>query len=179
MMRQKRWLPLMVMGLMMSAHAGDYAEEANPSNVFMGVHVSEAFVQGSHQTDLNYAARGIGYGVFVGADNGQWRTSLAANKMNNGEVSYEQGELLVNYMILMPAMQEAGLRPYIGLNGGYANYEAKGGYNENGFTYGGQTGLVYDLSDNIDIDLNYKYSIGAAASFDHVGNVGIGISYKY
>ena len=99
--------------------------------------------------------------------------------MNNNKVSYERGELLVNYMFLMPQIQDMGLRPYIGLNGGYANYEAEGGINESGFTYGGQVGVVYDINDQFDIDLSYQYSISTADAFDHVGNLVIGINYKY
>ena len=178
-MRKKAWIPLMVAGMVLGASAGDYDMEANPSKVFMGIQLSEAWVQGTHNTDLNYATSGLGYGFRLGADNGEWRTSISVDKMNNDKVSYERADLLVDYMFLMPQMQEMGLRPYIGFNVGYANYEAEGGINENGITYGGQAGIVYDLGDQIDIDVNYKYSMSRAAAFDHVGNLGIGINYKY
>ncbi len=178
-MLKKALIPLMVAGMALGAHAGDYDVEANPSKVFIGLELSGAFVQGTHNADLNYATKGLGYGFRIGADNGEWRTSVSVDKMNNDKVSYERGELLVNYMFLMPQMQDLGLRPYIGLNGGYANYEAEGGINENGFTYGGQAGVVYDINDQFDIDLSYQYSLSRAAAFDHVGNLAIGINYKY
>jgi len=178
-MLKKALIPLMVIGIVLGANAGDYYVEANPSKVFMGIQLSGAMVQGTHKSDLNYATKGLGYGFRLGADNGEWRTMVAFDKMNNGKVSYERGELQVNYMFLMPQMQDMGLRPFIGLNGGYANYEAEGGTNENGFTYGGQAGVVYDINDQFDIDLSYEYSISRAAAFDHVGNIAIGINYKY
>jgi len=178
-MLKKALIPLMVIGIVLGANAGDYDVEANPSKVFIGIDLSKAWVQGTHKTDLNYATQGFAYGVHVGADNGQWRTTISFDKLNNGEVSYERGELLIDYMFQMAEMQDMGLRPYIGLNGGYANYEAEGGINENGLTYGAQAGIVYDVSDHIDLDLSYKYSISRADAFDHVGNLGIGINYKY
>ena len=178
-MLKKMFMPLMVAGMVASASAGNYDMEANPSQVFLGVQLSGAWVQGTHQTNLNYATRGYGYGVRLGAQNAEWRTMLTADKMNNGKVSYERGELHVDYLFQQPEMAAMGLRPFIGISGGYANYEAEGGINENGFTYGGEAGIIYDLTENIDIDLSYRYSMSSAAAFDHVGNLGIGINYKY
>ncbi len=178
-MLKKSLIPMMAIGMVLGAHAGNYDVEANPSKVFIGVQLSAAMVQGTHGTDLNYASTGLGYGFRVGADNDEWRTMVAIDKMNNGKVSYERGEILVNYMFLMPQMEEMGLRPFIGLNAGYANYEAEGGTNESGFTYGAQAGVVYDINDQWDIDLSYEYTISRAEAFDHVGNIGIGINYKY
>ena len=65
------------------------------------------------------------------------------------------------------------------MNGGYGNYEAKGGINENGFTYGGEAGVIFDATENIDIDVMAQYSLSSAAAFDHVANVKMGINYKY
>ncbi len=178
-MLRKIFIPLMLAGAVLGVQAGNYDVEAAPSKVFLGIQLSRAWVQGTHETDLNYATSGLGYGVQVGADNGEWRTAISVDKMNNDKVSYERGELHIDYMFMMPQMTDFGLRPYIGLNGGYANYEAEGGVNENGFTYGGEAGIVYDVSDQIDVDLSYRYVMSSADAFDHAGNLGIGINYKY
>jgi opacity protein-like surface antigen len=179
MMLKKAFIPLMVAGLIFGAHAGDYDMEANPSKVFLGIQLSGAWVQGTHKTDLNYATSGLGYGVRLGAQNAEWRSFLSADKFNNDKVSYERGELHVDYLFTFPQLTEFGLHPFIGMNGGYANYEAEGGINENGFTYGGELGVVFDLNDQIDIDVSYQYSLSHSDAFDHVGNLGIGINYKY
>jgi opacity protein-like surface antigen len=173
------FIPLMVAGLVLGASAGDYEVEANPSKVFLGIQLSGAWVQGTHKTDLNYATSGLGYGFRLGAQNSEWRTFLSVDKFNNDKVSYERGELHVNYLFTFPQLTDFGLRPFIGMNGGYANYEAEGAINENGFTYGGEAGVIYDVNDQFDIDITYQYSMSRAAAFDHVGNLGIGINYKY
>lgn len=178
-MLKRLFIPLMLAGVVLGVNAGDYEMEASPTKVFLGIQLSGAWVQGTHKTDLNYATKGFGYGVRLGAQNGEWRTMLSVDKMNNKKVSYERGELHVDYLFQQAEMAEMGLRPFIGLNGGYANYEAEGGINENGFTYGGEAGIVYDLSDQIDIDLTYQYTLSRSAAFDHAANLGIGINYKY
>jgi opacity protein-like surface antigen len=170
---------LMVFGLVLGVHAGDYEMEAESGKVFLGVQASRAWVQGTHKTDLNYATSGWGYGVRVGAQNSEWRTLISVDKLNNGKVSYERAELHTQYLFALPQMTEMGWHPFLGLNGGYANYEAEGGINENGIMYGGEVGVVFDLNDQVDIDLSYQYSMSRAAAFDHVGNLGIGINYKY
>ena len=70
-MLKQALIPLMVAGMALGAHAGDYDMEANPSKVFLGLELSGAFIQGSHMADLNYATKGLGYGFRVGADNGE------------------------------------------------------------------------------------------------------------
>jgi hypothetical protein len=178
-MLKKLFIPLMLGGVVLGASAGNYEVEANPSKVLLGIQLSGAWVQGTHKTDLDYATQGYGYGVRLGAENREWRTMLSADRMNNGKVSYERGELHVDYLFLQGQMAQMGLRPFIGLNGGYANYKAQGGINESGFTYGGEAGIVYDVSDQVDIDLTCQYVLSQAAAFDHATNLGIGINYKY
>ena len=178
-MLKKVFISLMVVAVASTANAGDYEMEASPSKVFLGIQLSGAWVQGTHKADLNYATSGFGYGVRLGAQNDEWRTMISADKMNNDKVSYERGELHVQYMFQLPQMTDMGLRPFIGLNGGYANYEAEGGINESGFTYGGEAGIIFDVTDQIDIDVTYQYTMSRAAAFDHAANLGIGINYKY
>jgi opacity protein-like surface antigen len=184
-MFKKAMIPLLVAGFMIGAQAGDYDVEASPSKVFLGVQLGGAWVQGDHLTDHNYATSGYAYGVRVGAQNNEWRTLVSLDKFDNNESSYERAEVHAQYLFTMPQLADMGLRPFIGLNGGYANYEAKGPdangskINESGFTYGAEAGLVYDVSDSIDVDLTYQYTIGHSDRFDHAGTLTLGINYKY
>jgi opacity protein-like surface antigen len=178
-MLKKALIPLMVTGMILGVSAGDYDVEANPSKVFLGIQLSEAWVNGAHNADADYATRGLAYGFRLGAQNCDWRTFLSADKFENQEVAYTRGELHVDYLLPFSQLAASGLRPFIGLNGGYANYQAKGGINESGFTYGGELGIVYDVSDQIDIDLSYQYSLSQSSALNSVGNLGIGINYKY
>jgi len=46
-------------------------------------------------------------------------------------------------------------------------------------TYGGEAGVIFDVTENIDVDVAYQYTLSTAKAFDHVGNVKMGINYKY
>ena len=73
----------------------------------------------------------------------------------------------------------------LGLNVGYINYESTDNIDMSGFIYGGQAGVVFSVTDNIDLDLLYRYSLSNAtqddrdASLDHVGSIVFGINYVY
>jgi len=183
-MWRKIILPYVVSGLAVVS-AGDYDMEANPSKVFIGVQVGAAWVQGSHKNDLNYKTSGLSYGVRLGAQNSEWRTMLTFDRFKNDEASYERGEVHADYLLhVMNGISGIGITPFIGVNGGYANYEAKAApgkpsINESGITYGGEAGVIFDVTENIDVDLMYQYSMSRADAFDHVGNLKVGVNYKY
>jgi hypothetical protein len=178
-MLKKILIPFVVLSLS-AVNAGDYEMEANPSKVFIGVQVGNAWVQGTHESDQNYKTNGLSYGLRLGAQNSEWRTMLTFDRFKNDEASYERGEIHADYLLhVMSGAESMGIIPFIGVNGGYANYEAKGGINENGFTYGAEAGVIVDLTENIDVDVMYQYTIGYADAFDHVGNLKVGINYKY
>jgi opacity protein-like surface antigen len=178
-MWKKLLVPVLVFGAV-SAMAGSSDFSASPSKVFVGVQLGKAWVQGTHESDLNYKTDGLSYGIRLGAQNQEWRTMVTFDRFKNDEASYERGEIHADYLFHfdMDSMG-VGIVPFIGLNGGYANYEAKGGINESGWTYGGEAGVIFDVSENIDVDVMYQYTIGAADAFDHVGNLKVGINYKY
>lgn len=179
-MLKKLFIPLAVAGMSLGLNAGSYEVEANPSKVFVGVQMGYAWVQGTHKSDLNYKTDGFSYGLRLGAQNQEWRTMVTFDRFKNDEASYERGEVHADYLF-RTALEGMGfgIIPYIGINGGYANYEAQGGINESDFTYGGEAGVVFDVTENIDIDVMYQYTISHADAFDHVGNLKVGINYKY
>jgi opacity protein-like surface antigen len=54
-----------------------------------------------------------------------------------------------------------------------------------GFVYGAQAGLIFSITETVDIDVMYRYSLSNAtqddrdASLDHVGSIVFGINYIY
>ena len=179
-MFKKALIPLMVAGMALGAQAGDYAVEANPSQVFVGFDAGYSQVQGSHLTDANYKTGGVAYGLRLGAQNTEWRTMVTVDRFMNKEAGYLLGQIHTDYLFhILDGYTAMGIKPFLGLNGGYGNYEAKGGIDENGLTYGGEAGVIFDATENIDIDLMAQYSLSSAAAFDHAANVKMGINYKY
>ncbi len=163
--------------------AGDYKVPANPSKVFVGAEVGYAVVQGTQGADPDAKNGGLAYGFRLGAQNIEWRTMLTLDHFNAADdnASYTRGELHADYLFRMEsgASMGVGIIPFIGLNVGYASYKAKGDINASGVTYGGEAGVIFDVSESIDVDLMYQYSMSSADELDYISGIKIGLNYKY
>jgi len=120
------------------------------------------------------------FGLRIGAQNNDWRTLLSLNYYDNKESdqNFERGILGFDYYLLTSEFKSASFRPYLGLHGGYMNYESTQ-KDENGFFYGGQAGFTLDVADKIDLDVAYRYSLGEVEEVDHIGNFVLGVNYLY
>jgi len=70
------------------------------------------------------------------------------------------------------------LKPYIGVNLGYMNYESTD-IDESGLVYGGQAGVQFRANDNIEMDLSYRYSASQIDEVDHTGSFTFGLNYIF
>jgi hypothetical protein len=120
-MWKKIMIPMMVLGAV-SATAGSYDLEANPSKIFVGVQAGESWVQGTHKADNDYKTAGIAYGLRLGAQNYEWRSMVTLDYMNNKKVGYLRGEIHTDYLFHFNSdAAGVGIVPFLGLNGGYAS----------------------------------------------------------
>jgi opacity protein-like surface antigen len=39
--------------------------------------------------------------------------------------------------------------------------------------------VIFDMSDSIDVDVMYQYSLNSADALDHTGTLKVGLNYKY
>jgi opacity protein-like surface antigen len=169
--------------------SGLYAE----NKPFIGLEVGYATVQGDvsgfFPGDIirDYEGSDVEYGFRLGLQNESWRTTLVFNYFDSTsdghKQNYEKGLISVDYFILNE--MDNPLKPYIGANVGYINYESTDNIDMSGAIYGAQAGFVYSMTDNIDLDLMYRYSLSSAtqddrdASLDHVGSVVIGLNFEF
>ncbi|KIM06994.1 MAG: hypothetical protein KU28_07400 [Sulfurovum sp. PC08-66] len=120
------------------------------------------------------------FGVRIGAQNEDWRTLIALNYFDNkdSDQNYERGLLGFDYYLLTSEFKSTSFKPYLGVHGGYMNYESTL-KDEDGFFYGGQAGFTLDVTQEIDVDVAYRYSLGDMDEVDHVGNFALGVNYLY
>lgn len=175
----------LILGMGTWAYAGDDVRKiSEDSEVFIGVEIGGAMVQGDLDksgTPLytqNYEGTGASLGLRLGAQNDQWRSMLLFDYFDVDAQTYERALVQVDYYLMPGNFNTVAFRPYVGINGGYMNYEG-GTADENGFTYGGQAGFTAAVSQNIDVDLGYRYSVTTFDELDHVGNVAFGVNYLY
>jgi len=171
-------------GVMSLVNAGDDTREISEESVgFIGVEVGGAWIQGETGGffgEANHKGSGASLGVKLGAQNEQWKSSVIIDYFNSDDddQTYERAMVQVDYFIAPTTFATPTFRPYIGLNGGYLNYESTG-VNESGMTYGGDIGFSVGVGDSVDLDLTYRYSIAGPEEFDNIHNVVVGINYLY
>ena len=174
---------LLVLGASSFLNAGDDIRQiGDTSEVFIGVELGATFVQGDTLLELNHEGDGASVGLRLGAQNAQWRSMAVLDYFNSDDddQTYTRGTVQVDYYIMASDFSTAEFRPYVGVNGGYMNYESSAvGIDENGVTYGGQIGFTSAISTNVDLDMAYRYSITNPSEMDHIGNLVFGVNFLY
>jgi opacity protein-like surface antigen len=90
------------------------------------------------------------------------------------------GLFTLDYYFMESAMgSDSAFHPYLGFNVGYGNYEASNLPNANGMLYGGQGGLLFDVTEHIDMDVSYRHSFSNSDALNHIGAVMLGVNYLY
>jgi len=161
------------------------AREIKDSETFIGLELGYSSVQGDRViagfNTPNFTGSNISYGFHLGAQNGDWRTTLLYSYYNNDatDQNLETGLLTVDYFFTKNKASSFSIRPYLGTNVGYGNYESTNLANGNGLVYGGEAGVVIDITNKIDVDISYRHSFSSISIFNHTGGVVFGLNYIY
>ncbi len=183
-MLRKTVFAVLVAGMATFVNAGDGVNQVSEeTEVFIGAEIGGTMVQGDVGDpvlglDQNYEGTGASIGLRLGAQNLQWRSMLMFDYFDKDAQTYERIMAQIDYFISPNRFSTTAFRPYIGVNGGYMNYEG-GTVDESGFTYGGQAGFTTAVTQNIEVDLAYRYNVTTFDELDNVGNVAFGINYLY
>ena len=168
-----------------------YAGEFSNTQGFIGVEVGAATVQGDifrpmlggdFYLDKDHDGDAVEYGIRLGAQSDEWRTTILYDYYDSGrsdDQNIEKGFLLLDYFFYNgDAGNEYAFRPFIGVNVGYINYESTL-IDEDGFVYGAQAGFAVNVAESIDLDLSYRYSLSDCDPVDHMGSIVFGVNYLY
>ena len=158
-----------------------YAGDQSFNKGFLGLEVGYGFVDGDVGSIFPQKQTGdaVEYGIRLGAQEEEWRTTFVFDyfKSDDDDQTVEKGFLMIDYFFIDSDIDTV-VRPFIGANVGYANYESTR-IDESGFLYGGQVGIVMRAGDSIDIDLSYRYSLGEVDALNNVSSITLGINYLY
>ena len=132
---------------------------------------------------VDATASGMSYGLRFGAQNIDWRTMAVIESFSNGgnDNSYARGILQVDYFFLGPSQMKIdtyGIRPYAGLNAGLISLDTSD-ENIKSLTYGAQLGATMNITNNIDLDLSYRYNLSSSDKIDHTSGISAGLHYRY
>jgi len=173
----KKTVAIMLAGMALGSAV--YAESAPGDKKFIGLEVGAGAVQGDKMYASNYDGDEIEYGIRLGAQTDEWRTMFVFDYFDSSDddQNVEKGLLTVDYFINSGAT-EMRIKPFVGVNIGYANYESTG-VDDSGFLYGGQAGVVIGVAPEIDLDLSYRYSLSEMDVMDHASSFTFGFNYLF
>ena len=179
-------------------------EDISQSTPFIGLEIGYANMQADatnffdwqlpQNIHPDFESSDIEFGVKIGARKDDWRTTLLVNYLDTDNDGYNQnylkGSVEIDYLFSFSESGDSPLKPFLGLNVGYIDYETgdiPDKIESDGFTYGGQVGIIYTISNKVDIDLKYRYTAGANVENDindrnsvqSIGSFVLGISYLY
>jgi len=156
-------------------YAGNY--DTNTKG-FLGLEVGYGSIN-ADRLDGKHTGNAIEYGLHFGAQSNEWRETFSFDYFNSDsdDQKAEKGYLLVDYFFLQND-SELNVRPFIGLNVGFLNYESTQ-VAATGFIYGGQAGVVVGVGENVDLDLSYRYSLSASNQVNDMGTIIFGSNYLY
>ena len=126
---------------------------------------------------------GMAFGLRFGAQNIDWRTMAILERYPNTSDgnSYYRGLLQLDYFFFGQdklMIDTYGIRPYAGLNAGLISLDTDTD-NVKSLTYGAQIGATMSVTNNIDVDLGYKYNLSSSDRIDHTSGITFGLNYKY
>ena len=126
---------------------------------------------------------GMSFGLRFGAQNVEWRTMAILEKFGSEEDynNYVRGLLQLDYYFLGMdnlMIDSYAIRPYAGVNAGALSLDTET-ENIKTLTYGGQIGATMSVTNNIDLDVGYRYNLATSDKIDHTSGVAIGLHYKY
>jgi len=154
--------------------------EAN-NNTFVGLELGYTELQGDTLALANQTGHDLNFGFRVGAQSEEWRTTFLYNYQDDIDTdqNLEMGLFTFDYFFMGDKSSMFGkIKPYMGGNLGYANYESTK-FDDSFAVYGGQAGLVVDMMDTISVDVSYRHIFSASEQFNHTGGFIVGMNYLY
>jgi len=158
------------------------AKDSFSSERLLGIEVGYSTLNSNNAIGIKEGDSSIEYGFQIGAQNREWRTTVDLNFFKDKKKKYQQARLSFDYFV-WNSLYEADkiiFKPYLGTHIGWMNYTNEvGGVESSGLLYGGQVGIAWNVLNEVDFDLSYKYSETNIKSVDNLNGFVLGLNYIY
>ena len=157
------------------------ADDSFSSERFIGIEVGYSSADTTSAINNKGSSKDIEYGLRIGAQNEEWRTTVSLNFYGDKEKEYKRVMLEFDRFVWESLYKTDNIvfKPYLGGHIGYMNYTDEGGIDESGLLYGAQAGLAWNVLDEVDFDLSYRYSASDLSYVDDIGSFVFGANYIY
>jgi len=155
------------------------AKDSFSSERLLGIEVGYASSQ-YERNSISKTNKDPEYGFRIGAQNKDWRTTFIANMSRGSKHKYQKAMLTFDHFVWQSLYEKDHIRfkPYVGGHIGWIKHTADD-LSENGMLYGGEIGLVWNVLDEVDFDLGYRYSVTNLDNLDSLDAMTLGVNYIY
>jgi len=135
----------------------------------------------ANKSDSARRVQGAEFGLKIGAQNKEWRTTFSGNFFTKSGEKYQKAMLQFDHFVWnsLYKVDDIVFKPYLGGHIGWMKYTNDLSFSDNGMVYGGQAGVAWNVLDEVDFDLSYRYSVTDIAEVDSINSVVFGVNYIY
>jgi len=157
-----------------------HAADEFASERLLGIEVGYGNLN-TNSASTESSTKGVEFGFRIGAQNEEWRTTLEANFFTESGHKYQRVMLQFDRFVWASLYETDSIvfKPYLGGHVGWLKYTDDFSLSDNSLVYGGQAGLAWNVLNEVDFDLGYRYSVVDMPNVDNIGSVNFGVNYIY
>ena len=157
------------------------AKDEFSSERFLGIEAGYGTIKATSAIEESTEQQGIEFGFRFGAQNEEWRTTISGHYFDKKGQSYFKTMLQFDRFIWSSHYETDDIifKPYMGAHVGWVNYTNELSQPMNGFIYGGQVGITWNVLREIDFDFGYRYSLSEIDRINNIGGFVFGVNYLY
>ena len=143
---------------------------------FFGLELGYERVKEKNVIDALESDNGIEFGLKTGVQSYEWRTIVSGHFFKKDSQEYSKAILSFDRFVGVGLYETEDIimKPYIGLHTGWLNLSKT-----NGLIYGVEAGVVWALSDGVDIDFGYRFSSSEVDRVDNLNSLSLSINYIF
>jgi opacity protein-like surface antigen len=156
------------------------AKDSFSSERLLGIEVGYVGLDAKNAIGLDEDKHNVEFGFRIGAQNREWRTTIVGNMSNSDGHEYQKALISFDKFVWQSLYEKDGIvfKPYLSGHLGWIKHTADD-LSEKGMLYGGGLGLAWNVLDEVDFDLGYRYSVTNLDNLESLDGVTMGINYIY
>ena len=156
------------------------AKESFSSERLLGIEVGYTGVDTKDAIGLQQTTRGVEFGFRMGAQNKDWRTILTGDMSNSDGHKIQKALISFDKFVWQSLYKKDDIifKPYLSGHIGYLKHLTDN-ISEKGMLYGGGLGVAWNVLNEVDFDLGYRYSFTNLDNLDSLSTMTFGVNYIY
>jgi len=153
------------------------------SERLLGIEVASTTIGSTNEIGFRKTNEDAEFGLRLGAQNEEWRTTLRLNFMKAQGRGYQKAMLDFDRFVWTSLYKTDSIvfKPYLGAHIGWMRYtdDHDGFLSGSGLAYGGQLGLALNVLNEVDFDFGYRHTIANIEGVDTSDSFVFSANYLY